>query len=113
MFCHMSYLPLLRYSLIQWIFRIRRSQESLYTQQYCSDLQGGTPVVLEDVETNTTQAIDVGVVDSCEEAYLRRAHRVVVWKEELELEDAAWNSSVSLCLERPECVSERQNCPPS
>lgn len=45
---------------------------------------------LEDVETNTTQPVDVGVVYLGEEADFGWGHRVVVGKEQLKLEDTAW-----------------------
>ena len=44
---------------------------------------------LEDVEADAAESVDVGVVDLGEEAHFRRCHGVVVWEEELKLEDAA------------------------
>jgi hypothetical protein len=49
----------------------------------------GGRLTLENVETNATQSVDVGVVDLGEEADLGRGHGVVVWEEELELKHAA------------------------
>lgn len=46
-------------------------------------------LTLEDVEANAAQPVDVGMVDLGEEADLGRSHGVVVWQEELELEDTA------------------------
>lgn len=43
---------------------------------------------LKNVEADTTQLVDVGVEDLGQEADLGRDHRVVVRKEELELEGA-------------------------
>jgi hypothetical protein len=48
-----------------------------------------TTLTLEDVEADATQSVDVGVVDLGQEAHLGRGHGIVVWEEELELEDAA------------------------
>lgn len=45
-------------------------------------------LTLEDVQADSTEAIDVGVVDLGEEADLGWCHGVVVGQEELELEDA-------------------------
>lgn len=83
-------LPLLRHSLIQWIFWIWRPQERLYAEQDCPYLQSRGPVVLEDVEADSSQAIDVRVVDAGQKAYPGWAHGVVIWEEELELEHAAF-----------------------
>lgn len=46
-------------------------------------------LTLQDVEANTTQLVDVWVVDLGQEANLGRSHGVVFWEEELELEDSA------------------------
>lgn len=82
-------LPLLRHSFIQRILWVGSTQQCLYAEQDCPYLQSGGPVVLEDVEADSSQAIDVWVIDACEEAYPGWAHGVVVWEEELELEHAA------------------------
>lgn len=50
---------------------------------------GGSPT-LQNVQTNSTETIDVGVVDLGKEADLGRSHGVVVGQEQLELEDSAW-----------------------
>lgn len=49
-------------------------------------------LTLENVEADAAQLVDVGVEDLGQEADLGRRHRVVVGKEKLELEDAAWSS---------------------
>jgi hypothetical protein len=45
---------------------------------------------LEDVKTDTAELIDIGMIDLGQEANLGRSHGVVVWEEELELEDASY-----------------------
>lgn len=82
-------LPLLRHRLIQRILRVWRTKQRLNTQQNSPDLQRRRPVVLQHIQADSAQAIDVRVVYAGQEAYSRRAHRVVVGEEELELEDAA------------------------
>jgi len=47
---------------------------------------------LQDIQTYTTQPVDVGVVDLREKADLRRRHGIVIWEEELELEGSTWSS---------------------
>ena len=47
-------------------------------------------LTLEDIETDATQPVDVGVIDLGEEAHLGRRHGVVVGEEQLELEDATF-----------------------
>lgn len=43
---------------------------------------------LQDIQTDTAKAVDVGMVDLCQEADLRRSHRVIIGEEELKPEDA-------------------------
>jgi hypothetical protein len=49
--------------------------------------EGGVRLTLEDVETNAAQSVNVGVVDLGKEADLGWGHGVVIWEEELELEN--------------------------
>ena len=55
-----------------------------------ADLKSRRPVPLQDIETDTAQLVDIRVVDLGEKANLGRGHGVVVWEEELEVEDATW-----------------------
>lgn len=43
---------------------------------------------LQDVQADSAEAVDVGVVNLCEEADLGRSHGVVVGQEQFELEDS-------------------------
>ena len=54
------------------------------------DLDRGRPVVLQDVETNTSELVDVGVVDFRTEKDLRWHHGVLVRQEELTGEETAF-----------------------
>lgn len=42
----------------------------LDAEKHCPDLEGGRPLVLEDVETDAAQLVDVRVVDFRQEAHL-------------------------------------------
>lgn len=53
-----------------------------------SNLLSGGPVVLEDVKADSTESVNVGVVDLGQKADLRGAHWVVFGQEQLELEHA-------------------------
>jgi hypothetical protein len=44
---------------------------------------------LEDIETDAAELIDVGMVDFGQESDLWWGHGVIIWKEQLELKDAA------------------------
>lgn len=41
-------------------------------EQYCANLQCGTPLVFQDVQADAAQLVYVRVVDLCQEANLRR-----------------------------------------
>lgn len=71
------------------IIRVRSTEESLDRQEDSSDLKGGRPVILEDIEANTTKLIDVWVEDLGEESNLGRSHWIIVGEEELEAENTA------------------------
>jgi hypothetical protein len=49
---------------------------------------GNTAHTLEHIQTDTTQLVNVGMVDLCQEANLWWCHRVVVGEKQLKLEDA-------------------------
>lgn len=45
------------------VIRVRSTEEGLDRQEDSSDLESGRPVILEDIEANTTKLIDVWVED--------------------------------------------------
>jgi len=45
-------------------------------------------LTLENIETDTAKLVDIWVIDLCQKADLGGSHGVVVWKKELEFEDA-------------------------
>ena len=87
--CKFTDLPLLGHGLVERIFWVGSTEQSLDTEQDCADLESRRPVVLQNVQADATQPVDVGVIDASQEAYPRRAHGVVVGQEELEVELAA------------------------
>ena len=46
-------------------------------------------LTLENVEADTTQFVNIWVIDLCEETNLRRGHRIIVRKKEFEFEDTS------------------------
>ena len=87
--CKFTDLPLLGHGLVERIFWVGSTEQSLDTEQDCADLESRRPVVLQNVQADATQPVDVGVIDASQEAYPRWAHGVVVGQEELEVELAA------------------------
>lgn len=47
-------------------------------------------LTLQDVETDSSQLVDVWMVNFGQEPDLGRCHGIVVWKEKFEFEDAPW-----------------------
>lgn len=86
------------------IVGIRGSEQSLNRQKNCTDLQSGGPVVwtsvssgicdraggrtLQDIQADTTKAVDVGMVDLRQETDLWGSHGIVIGKKEFQPEDA-------------------------
>lgn len=64
------------------ILLIRLSQETLKTQQHALHIQNCTPLLFQDIQTNTTAEVDVGVIDRSLENDVRRCIRVVGWEVE-------------------------------
>lgn len=87
-------LPVICNGLIQGIVDVWCGHERLDREQDGLDLQGGAPLVLEDVEADAAEAIDVRVVDLRAEENFRRDERVLLWQEELQVEEAAFVGTV-------------------
>lgn len=97
--------PSLSDVVCQWVVWVRGTKQGLDGEQNGSDLEGGRPVALkgvslclweespcltlQHVQADSSESVDVGVVDLCEEADLGWSHWVVVGQEEFQLEDAA------------------------
>ena len=63
--------PLAGDGLVQGVVRVGRGEEGLNREQDGADLEGGRPLVFQDVQADAAQAVDVGVVDTGEEADLK------------------------------------------
>jgi hypothetical protein len=59
------------------------TEESLYTQQDSSNLKSGTPLVFQDVQANSSELVDVRVVNLCEKSHFWRSHWVFFGEEQL------------------------------
>ena len=68
-------------TLVKGIFEVRVGHEGLDGEEDRSDLESGTPLVLEDIETDAAKLVDVRVVDLSAEKNLRRSHRVIFGEE--------------------------------
>ena len=80
--------------LIQGIIEVWSRHEGLDGKKHSSDLEGWRPLVLEDIEADSSKLVDVGVVDLGSEEDLRWDHWVLVWEEELAIEDTSFVWSV-------------------
>ena len=87
-------LPGIRNLLIQRIIQVWQGHQGLNGKQNRSNLQSRGPLVLEDIEANSAKLVDVRVVDLGFEEDLWWDHGVLVWQEELAVE----NTSLVWCL---------------
>jgi len=96
--CRFILLPSLRDIRREWIVWVWCTKEGLNREEDSTNLQGGRPITLEHVKTDSTKLVDIGVVNLGEEANLRWSHRVVIWEKQLELENPAfvWRLAGSL-----------------
>ena len=80
-------LPVIGDFLIKGIVQVRCRHKSLDGKKHGSDLEGRRPFGLEDIKADSTEFVDVGVIDFCSEKDLWRNHGVVVWQKELAVKD--------------------------
>jgi len=73
----------------QWIVRVWVGQKGTDAQQDFGNGQSRTPLVLEDIKTNSSVRVDVAVVDTGGEMNLRRLEWVISWKMDIKEEDTA------------------------
>ena len=81
---------------VKGIFEIWLAQQRLNWDQYLwykralyrADLKSGTPLVLQNIKTDASNAVDVRVEDFSPEEHLGWRHGIVGWKEEFSLEHA-------------------------
>ena len=79
--------------LVKRIIKVGSGKQNLDRQQDRSDLEGGAPLVLQDVEADAAQLVDVGVVNLRAEENLGWRHGVLLGQEELTVEEAAFIGS--------------------
>lgn len=87
-------LPQLGHVVGEGVVGIGGRQQGLDGQEHGANLQGGTPLVLEDVEADASESIDVGMIDFGDEAHLGRGHGVVLGEEQFQFEEAALEGGV-------------------
>jgi hypothetical protein len=80
---HLIGLPVLGGLVVQRVVGVGRGQQTLNRQKHRSYLQGRRPVLLQDVEADSAQVVDVGVIDLGVEDNLGWAHRVVLGQQQL------------------------------
>lgn len=91
--------------LIQRIIQVGQGHQGLNGEQDRSDLKRRRPLVLQDVEADSAELVDVRVVDLRSEENLWWDHGVLVWQEELAVEDAALIWSLTWASDLDEEVS--------
>ena len=76
--------------LIQWIIQVGQRHQSLDGEQDRSDLESRRPLVLQNIETDSSKLVDVGMVDLGSEQNLWWHHWVLIWQEKLAIEDSSF-----------------------
>ena len=71
------FLVLLRNVNLERVVRVGVRQQRTDRQQTLDDREGGTPLVLQDVQSDAALRVDVGVVNLRREVDLRRLERVL------------------------------------
>ena len=84
----------------QWVIRVRVCQHRADREEHLGDRQSWTPLVPEDIKTDTTVGIDVRVVNLGLERDLRRLEGIVRGEGNRQEEDATRVGRVALS-----CVS--------
>ena len=79
-------LPLVGDRLVQGVVEVRTRHQGLNGEQHRSDLQRWGPFVLEDIKTDSTQLVDVGMVDLGSEKHLWWHHWILVRQEKFAVE---------------------------
>lgn len=83
-------LPVVGDLLIQGVVQVGQRHQGLDREEHRSDLESGGPLVLQDVQADSTELIDVGVVDLGSEENLWWHHWVLLWQEELAIEKSSF-----------------------
>lgn len=62
-------------------------------------------LTLQNIQADTTQSINIRVVDLGQEADFGRGHRVIIWQEEFELEFTPYSQVFSTMIEASREIS--------
>lgn len=76
--------------LVKWVVEVWHGHQGLDGEQDGSDLECWRPLGLEDIETDSSELIDIWVVDLGSEQHLWWHHWVLVWQEKFAVEDTTF-----------------------
>jgi hypothetical protein len=82
-------LPVVSDLLVQGVVQVWQRHQGLDGEQHGSNLQSWRPLVLQDVQADSAELVDVGVVDLRSEEHLWWDHWVLLWQEELAVKETA------------------------
>ena len=71
------------------VVRVRVAQQGADGEEDFGQSQGRRPLLLQDVQADSAELVDVGVVDLRSKEHLWWDHWVLLWQEELAVEEAA------------------------
>lgn len=83
-------LPVVSDLLIQGVVQVWERHQGLDREENRPDLESGRPLVLQDVQADSAELVDVWVVDLGSEENLWWHHWVLLWQEELAVEETAF-----------------------
>ena len=76
--------------LVQWVVKVGSGQQRLDGEKHRADLEGGRPLVLEDVQADSSELVNIGMENLGPKQDLGRNHGVLVGEEELTVEKASF-----------------------
>ena len=88
-------LPVVSNFLVKWIIQVWKWHQGLDREEDWSNLEGWWPLVLEDIKANSTELVNVWVVDLGSEQNLWWDHWVLIRQEEFAIEDTSFVWSFS------------------
>ena len=101
--------------LVEWVVKVGCAHQCLNREEYGSNLEGGTPFILEDVKANSAEFINVRVEDFRTEKNLWSDHGILIWEIEFSMEHTTFvggsfwscyfNKEVTVVLLRWFCVN--------
>lgn len=100
------FFPVVSDLFVQWIIKIWSRHQSLDGKQDSSNLESRRPLVLEDIETDSSKFVNVWMVNLCSEKHLWWNHWVLIWKEEFTVKKTSLIRSISWSCDLNEEMSE-------